>query len=358
MTASALAGRSCAKSRASNAASPPPLQRWQRECRARPPKCGELASRQRIALGCDAVIGPCEPRAEVTRLFNTLEAMGDESPGLVEVAFRREAPDELATDLIGVAAGGLLGLGGFSEDPPNHPKGDLAYKQTSLVAAEAALALVMEKRRTGRGGRIVVSMQEAVNLTTVQTLTQTFSLARQSAPHGTLRSLIHHIRAATASGSRSPSIRRTGTAMPSGSKLVGIADWQLSNGRILCTEPEWARPSASTRRLLTTYTRSEAILEDRNADSCSPVNTRGHSNRPPPVPRILQASPHPQLDAPWNGFRTAFRSNDGSRPSCAHRHSGAHRGRGPFSGRQRTSPTADSIAISHAAANGERQTSL
>ena len=110
---------------------------------------------ERIARSCDVVIGPLGRRAEVAALFDRLEALWPDGPGLVEVVFRREAPDEVATDLIGTAAGGLLVLGGYPEDPPNHPKGDLAFKQASLAAAEAAVALVLEQRRCGTApGRI------------------------------------------------------------------------------------------------------------------------------------------------------------------------------------------------------------
>ena len=124
---------------------------------------------ERIAKNCDVVVGPCHREPRVIDLFARLEAEGDAAPGIVETVFRRDAPEEVATDLIATAAGGLLVLGGYPQDPPNHPKGDLAYKQVSLAAAEAALALVVAKRRTGRAGRIVVSMQEAINFTTIQT---------------------------------------------------------------------------------------------------------------------------------------------------------------------------------------------
>ena len=73
------------------------------------------------------------------------------------------------TDLTLGAAAGFTVLNGLPEDPPNQAAGDLAFKQVALAAAEAALALVTARRRTGRAGRIVVSAQEAVLLTTFQT---------------------------------------------------------------------------------------------------------------------------------------------------------------------------------------------
>ena len=63
----------------------------------------------------------------------------------------------------------MLVLNGFPEDPPNYPAGELGYKELALAAAEAALALVMERRHGGVGGRVTVSLQEAVNFTTIQT---------------------------------------------------------------------------------------------------------------------------------------------------------------------------------------------
>ncbi len=129
---------------------------------------------RRLAVATDVVIGPLRRRPEVLALFDTLSAQGDQAPGMVEVVFRRGAPEEVATDLITTAAGGLLTLNGFPEDPPNYPAGELGYKEGSLAAAEAAVALVLEQRRSGRSGRVTVSLQEAVNLTTVQTANANF----------------------------------------------------------------------------------------------------------------------------------------------------------------------------------------
>jgi crotonobetainyl-CoA:carnitine CoA-transferase CaiB-like acyl-CoA transferase len=65
-------------------------------------------------------------------------------------------------------AGGFTVLNGHPDDPPALAAGDLAWKQTAIAVGEAALALVTARRRTGRAGRIVVSAQEAVALTTAQ----------------------------------------------------------------------------------------------------------------------------------------------------------------------------------------------
>ena len=127
--------------------------------------------------GIDVVIGQLEPNAATERFLARLgERSDDRHPersddrlGVVEVVVRRDQPREPVTDLTLGAAAGFTVLNGLPEDPPNQAAGDLAFKQVALAVAEAALALVTARRRTGRAGRIVVSAQEAVLLTTFQT---------------------------------------------------------------------------------------------------------------------------------------------------------------------------------------------
>ncbi len=116
----------------------------------------------------DVVIGPIEPNPATARFIDRLRASDDDRLGLVEVVFRRDRPGEPVTDLTLAAAGGFTVLNGESADPPNHAAGNVAFKQTALAAAEAALALVTARRRTGRAGHILLSAQEAVALTTLQ----------------------------------------------------------------------------------------------------------------------------------------------------------------------------------------------
>jgi crotonobetainyl-CoA:carnitine CoA-transferase CaiB-like acyl-CoA transferase len=122
-----------------------------------------------MLVGVDVVIGPLEPNAATARFVDRVRAESGDRLGLVEVVFRRDGPREAVTDLTVGAAGGFTVLNGESADPPNQAAGDLAFKQTALAAAEAALALVTARRRTGRAGHIVVSAQEAVAMTTLQT---------------------------------------------------------------------------------------------------------------------------------------------------------------------------------------------
>jgi crotonobetainyl-CoA:carnitine CoA-transferase CaiB-like acyl-CoA transferase len=118
--------------------------------------------------GVDVVIGPIEPNAATARFLERVRAAAGDGLGFVDVVFRRDSPPEPVTDLTLGAAGGFTVLNGVSEDPPWQAAGDLAWKQTALAAAEAALALLTARRRTGRAGHIVVSAQEAVIMTTLQ----------------------------------------------------------------------------------------------------------------------------------------------------------------------------------------------
>lgn len=129
---------------------------------------GGMSALASVAKTCDVVIGPLGATPAIRALFDRLEA-NPAGPGIIDIVFRRGAPGEVATDLVATAAGGLLVLGGHPGDPPNHPAGELAYKQCSLAAAEAALALILERYQDRSAGRIVVSLQEAVNFTTIQT---------------------------------------------------------------------------------------------------------------------------------------------------------------------------------------------
>src|SRR4051794_35033830 len=122
-----------------------------------------------MLAGVDVVIGPIEPNPATARFLDRVRSSTDDGIGFGDAVFRRDAPPQPVTELTLGAAGGFTVLNGVSEDPPWQAAGDLAWKQTALAAAEAALALVSARRRTGRAGHIVLSAQEAVLMTTLQT---------------------------------------------------------------------------------------------------------------------------------------------------------------------------------------------
>ena len=133
------------------------------------------------ALGqrCDIVVAPLAPQATLAAALRDIAGTG--TTGWVQPVFRRGAQAE-STDLIGIAAGGQLFLNGYSEDPPNHPAGNLAFKQLSLASAFAAMSMILEKAAGRTPGRVEVSMQEAVMWTTIQSANQNYWHWHKTAP--------------------------------------------------------------------------------------------------------------------------------------------------------------------------------
>jgi len=129
----------------------------------------------RLLSACDIVVAPLEKHPGVAAFLSpeNFEQLSRRT-GIVDCVFRRNAPLERATDLIGTAAGGLLYLNGYREDPPNHPAGQLAYKQVSLAAALASVSMLLEQSVSGVGGRITICMQEAVMWTTIQSANENY----------------------------------------------------------------------------------------------------------------------------------------------------------------------------------------
>jgi len=128
-----------------------------------------------LATRADVLIAPME-KSPLAAEFFAEPRMAAVAPaaGVVDAVFRRDSDERAVTDLVGTAAGGLLYLNGFEEDAPNYPAGKLAYKQASLAAALAAVSLCMERALAGTGGRVTVSMQEAVMWTTIQTANENY----------------------------------------------------------------------------------------------------------------------------------------------------------------------------------------
>lgn len=67
-----------------------------------------------------------------------------------------------ASDLIGVAMGGLMYLGGYPETPPVRPYGNQGYFAASLYGAVATIMAIYNRDITGIGQQVDVSMQEAI----------------------------------------------------------------------------------------------------------------------------------------------------------------------------------------------------
>ncbi|MCS6801219.1 MAG: CoA transferase [Chloroflexota bacterium] len=74
------------------------------------------------------------------------------------------------TDLIGMATGGLVHLGGMPDRPPTHLGGEQGYLQAGIVAAAAALVALRDSRMRGVGRQVDVSLQDAIVFTTENNL--------------------------------------------------------------------------------------------------------------------------------------------------------------------------------------------
>jgi len=67
-----------------------------------------------------------------------------------------------STELTRLAAGGLLWLGGYPDAEPVAPYGDQSAQSTAIFGVVAILLMLIERSRTGAGGLIEVSAQEAM----------------------------------------------------------------------------------------------------------------------------------------------------------------------------------------------------
>ena len=90
----------------------------------------------RLLAAADVVLAPLDKSVEARRFFER-ERLERVHPhlGVIDVVTRRGGEGLPASDIVGVAAGGLMQGLGFPEVAPDYPAGKLAYKQASQVAA-------------------------------------------------------------------------------------------------------------------------------------------------------------------------------------------------------------------------------
>ncbi|MES3004147.1 MAG: CaiB/BaiF CoA-transferase family protein [Pseudomonadota bacterium] len=80
-----------------------------------------------------------------------------------------------ATDLVGLALGGLLHMGGYRDAAPTHAHGDQAFKCAAMYGGVAAMLAVTDAELTGQGQHVDISMQESVTLA-LENAAQTYDL--------------------------------------------------------------------------------------------------------------------------------------------------------------------------------------
>ncbi len=91
--------------------------------------------------------------------------------------FGQDGPyaDLQATDLVALALGGLLYMGGYQDAPPTQAHGDQAFKCAAMYGAVAAMLAVTDAELHGQGQHVDISMQESVTLA-LENAAQTFDL--------------------------------------------------------------------------------------------------------------------------------------------------------------------------------------
>jgi benzylsuccinate CoA-transferase BbsE subunit len=143
----------------------------------------ETASGQRLlrelAAGADLVIETAPPGWMAERGLG-YEELARRRPQLVMASitpFGQDGPYAhlQATDLVGLATGGLLWLGGYQGVAPTQAHGEQAFKCAAMYGAVAAMLAVTQAELTGEGEHVDISMQESVTLA-LENAAQTYDL--------------------------------------------------------------------------------------------------------------------------------------------------------------------------------------
>ena len=122
----------------------------------------------RLLAAADIVFAPLNKSGTARRFFER-DRLQRVHPhlGVIDVVTRRGGEDLPASDIVGVAAGGLMQGLGFPDVAPDYPAGKLAYKQASQVAAATAVAMLYDRRNGARANHAYISLQEAILSTTI-----------------------------------------------------------------------------------------------------------------------------------------------------------------------------------------------
>lgn len=121
---------------------------------------------RRLSATADVVLDSERPGVMATRGLSH-ESLAADRPALVTTSvtpFGGDGPyvDHAATDLVLMAMGGLLSLGGYSDSEPVRAHGDQACLAAGQFAAIGTLLAVLQAEATGVGQHVDVSAQEAV----------------------------------------------------------------------------------------------------------------------------------------------------------------------------------------------------
>lgn len=123
---------------------------------------------RRMAARADLLIEDAQPGLMATRGLSA-DRLIEARPQLVVTSvtpFGQDGPyaNYEHSDLVMMAYGGLLWMGGYTNGPPVRAVGDQAYVAGNLFAAVASLTAVMHAEATGQGQHVDVSVQESVTM--------------------------------------------------------------------------------------------------------------------------------------------------------------------------------------------------
>jgi len=121
---------------------------------------------KRLVKGADILVETFPP-SHLEGMGLGYPALREINPGLILTSitpFGQTGPyrDFKGSDIIGLAMGGLMFIGGYPDDPPRQTGASQAYHETSVNACVATLAALYNRDMGGGGQQVDVSMQECV----------------------------------------------------------------------------------------------------------------------------------------------------------------------------------------------------
>lgn len=123
---------------------------------------------RRLAMTADLLLEDAKPTTMAARGLSaeTLIAQRESLVVTSVTPFGQDGPyaDYGDTDLVMMAYGGLLWMGGYTDGPPVRAVGDQAYTAGNLFAAVASMTAITHAELTGHGQHVDVSVQESVTM--------------------------------------------------------------------------------------------------------------------------------------------------------------------------------------------------
>jgi len=124
---------------------------------------------RRLAQNADVVVESFPP-GYLDKLGAGYQALSELNPGLIMASvtgFGQDGPhrEYHSCDIVASATGGQMSVCGAPDTPPLKPYGQQPYYLSSLFAATGILLALRQRKQSGQGQHIDISMQEAVAAT-------------------------------------------------------------------------------------------------------------------------------------------------------------------------------------------------